>query len=75
MDLDQLATGKPRTIPRPPVTGRVVKIAGGVWVTPIGGDLRHPIGPCRGGVAAVVGDVVLLIFTQERPWIAQREDA
>jgi hypothetical protein len=50
-----------------------VKIDGGVFVAPIDSDLRHPAGPCRGFLDVVVGDVVLLIWTNERPWIAQKD--
>jgi hypothetical protein len=73
MDFDEVVTGKPRAIARPPVTGKVVKVddAGAAWVAPLGSDPRHPVGPCRGSAGAAAGDVVLLVFTQERPWITQ----
>lgn len=82
--LDSVLAGTPRTIDRPPATARVVRSdATGVWVAPLGGDVRHPIGPCRGGTRPAsgggterlpVGTVVLLVWTTERPWIARWEE-
>lgn len=62
--------GTPPRIERTPVTGRVTKVdAQGVWVVPIGGDLRTPVGPCRGPSDIPVGTIVMIIWTQERPWV------
>lgn len=55
---------------RPPVTGRVVRSdETGTWVAPIDGDQRHPLGPCRGPSDLEVGTIVMVISTQERPWV------
>lgn len=74
-DFEQVLNGRPHKIPRPPTTARVVRVDGGIFAAPLDADTRHPIGPCRGpgvGPAGVmVGDVVLLVWTNERPWIAQ----
>ena len=61
-------------------TGRVVRSdTSGVWVAPLGGDTRHPIGPCRGatrpdsegGVEQLPADtLVLLVLTDHGPWVA-----
>lgn len=77
---EDMLNGQPPRIVQEPVTGRVVRSdASGVWVVPLGGDTRHPVGPCRGGWrrndAGVlelvgVGVVVLIVWTQERPWVA-----
>ena len=62
--------GKPPAIQRTPVTGRVTKVdSQGVWVVPVDGDLRTPIGPCRGPSDIPLGTVVMVIYTQERPWV------
>lgn len=69
LGIDELR-GKPPKIQREPVTGRVTKVdTTGVWVVPIGGDLRTPVGPCRGPSDIPVGTVVMIIWTQERPWV------
>lgn len=69
LGVDELR-GKPPAITRGPVTGRVTKVdAQGVWVVPVGGDLRTPVGPCRGPSDIPVGTVVMVIYTQERPWV------
>ena len=69
LGVDELR-GKPPAIARGPVTGRVTRVDGqGVWVVPVGGDLRTPIGPCRGPSAIPVGPVVMVIYTQARPWV------
>lgn len=69
LGVDELR-GKPPGITRGPVTGRVTKVdAQGVWVVPVGGDLRTPVGPCRGPADIPVGTVVMVIYTQERPWV------
>lgn len=58
----------PAAITRSPVTGRVTKVDDdGVWVVPLDGDMRVPIGPCRG--TASVDDICLVVWTQERPWV------
>lgn len=62
--------GKPPSTPDEPVTARVVRLDGGAWVAVLDGDQRVPIGPCRGPAGLEVGDVVLVLFTNERPWIA-----
>lgn len=69
LGVDELR-GKPPAITRGPVTGRVTRVdAQGVWVVPVGGDLRTPVGPCRGPSDIPVGTVVMVIYTQERPWV------
>ena len=57
--------------PSSPTTCLVVrKDSKGAWVVPLGEDTRHPIGPCDvGDLTVAKGNIVLLIFTQERPWI------
>lgn len=65
-------------------TGRVVRSDDtGVWVAPVGGDTRHPLGPCRGATRPVgagpawerlpAGTVVLLVLTDDGPWVAAHE--
>jgi hypothetical protein len=92
--LEVLLDRRPAKQTRGPVTARVVRSdASGVWCTPLGGDVRHPIGPCRGATRRAftaadgtghrhdsveqlpVGMVVLLVFTDERPWVAAWEEA
>jgi hypothetical protein len=64
----QQLRGVPPKITRDPVTARVTRVdAEGVWAVPLGGDMRIPVGPCRG--TAAVGDVCLVIWTQELPWV------
>lgn len=69
--------GKPRKIERSPLTARVTKIdaEGGIWAAPVGGDHRTPVGPCRGSDLLKRGDVVLIVWTQERPWVLAGPDA
>lgn len=71
MDLSGISRIAARETPSPtqqPTTARVVKVTiDGVWAAPLGDDIRHPIGPCRG--VAAVNDIVLLVPTQERPWV------
>jgi len=63
--------GRPQTIDEGPVTAKVVRVAGGVYVVALDDDERDPLGPCR-GPSVQVGDSVLLIWTDnDRPWIAQ----
>jgi hypothetical protein len=58
----------------PPVTGTVVRADdSGVWVAPLDGDTRHPLGPCMGAGGCVVDDIVLLIQTDQGPWVAGRD--
>ncbi|MFW6776065.1 hypothetical protein ACOACO_17410 [Nocardioides sp. CPCC 205120] len=81
--LRQLASGRPPSIERPPSTGVVVRSdRSGVWVARIDDDTRDPIGPCRGGrrygaggvlERLPVGTPVLLVWTDERPWIAAHD--
>lgn len=93
--LEVLLERRPAKTSRGPLTARVVRSdASGVWVAPLGGDVRHPVGPCRGakrrkftdagdgGTAhrhdeleqLPTGTVVLLVFTDERPWVAAWEE-
>lgn len=66
----QQLRGSAPTINRTPITGRVTKIdEAGVWVVPIGGDQRTPVGPCRGPADIPVGTICMVIWTQERPWV------
>lgn len=67
-----LIEGRPAAAePELPVTGRVVKVTTeGAFVVPLEADTRYPIGPCRGPGGVTEGDVVLLVFTQDRPWVA-----
>lgn len=58
MDVDNslavLLDRRPAKTTRNPVTGRVVRSdSSGVWVVPLGGDNRHPAGPCRGATRRV----------------------
>lgn len=60
---------RPARRDRPPATARVVKRTNdGAWVAVLDDDTRHPIGPCR-GLRPAVGTVVLVVWTQERPWV------
>jgi hypothetical protein len=62
--------GTAPAINRAPITGRVTKVNGdGVWVVPIGGDQRTPVGPCRGPSDIPIGTICMVIWTQERPWV------
>ncbi|GAB3867400.1 hypothetical protein GCM10028801_41310 [Nocardioides maradonensis] len=62
--------GAPPKIDRPPLTGRIAKIdADGIWAVPVGGDNRYPVGPCRGRGPFELGDICLIVWTQERPWV------
>ncbi|MBZ5736499.1 hypothetical protein K8Z61_18565 [Nocardioides sp. TRM66260-LWL] len=66
--ISRLLSGTPPRLDRPPVTGQVVKVDDiGSWVAPIGTIADSPIGPCR-GPATAVGDVVLLVWTDDGPW-------
>lgn len=75
--LGQILTGggSPR-LDRPPATATVVRSdATGVWVAVLGADIRHPTGPCWGardhtGHQLAVGTVVLLVSTDQGPWVA-----
>lgn len=94
--LEVLLDGRPSRRTRASATARVVRSdTSGVWCVPLGGDTRHPFGPCRGATRRVftetgagdaahrhdqverlpVGMVVLLVFTDERPWVAAWEEA
>lgn len=83
-EFDAILDGRPASITRHPVTARVVRSDDtGVWAVPLGGDTRHPTGPCRGATRLTgalvrerlpVGVVVLLVWTQERPWVAGWEE-
>lgn len=68
-NLDQLGKAKDTTVVEGNHTARVVRVnASGVFVVPLGEDIDFIVGPCRGQVPDV-GDIVLLVHTQERPWI------
>ena len=55
-------------------TARVVRVdASGVWVALLGEPMEHPIGPCR-GVVPPADAVVLLVHTQEAPWVVAYEE-
>lgn len=89
--LEVLLDRAPARQAEPPETARVVRSdASGVWCAPLGGDTRHPIGPCRGGKRPVfvadpaphtevqalsVGTVVLLVHTDDGPWVARWEES
>lgn len=64
--------GRGQHAPDPkPQTARVIrKVGGEVFVAAVDDDTRHPIGPVRGGAGVPVGAIVLLIWTDESPWIA-----
>jgi hypothetical protein len=57
------------------ITARTTRVdASGVWVTPLGDDHRDQVwGPCR-GIVPPAESVVLLIQTQERPWVVAYEE-
>ena len=72
MDLSAYDTPPRRTSTgeqdRSAYTAEVTRVdESGVWAVPLGDDKLHPIGPCRG--TAAVGDLVLLVLTQEHPWV------
>lgn len=67
-------------------TGQVVRSdETGVWVAPVPGDTRHPLGPCRGATRPTSvpegleweqlpeGTVVLLVLTEAGPWVAAHD--
>lgn len=55
-------------------TARVVRVdASGVWVALLGEPMEHPIGPCR-GITPPEDALVLLIHTQEAPWVVAYEE-
>ncbi|TIC78774.1 hypothetical protein [Nocardioides sp. GY 10127] len=59
-----------------PVTAQIVRTDdSGVWAAQIGDDTRHPVGPCYGGAGLPVGTLVLLVDTDEGPWIAAAHTA
>lgn len=67
--IDQLR-GTPPTIHHDTAqTARVTSTDGGIWAVPLDGDMRVPIGPCRGSDGILVGQVCLLVWTKdELPW-------
>lgn len=70
-DVGRLLGDGPSRLARPPVTAQVVKVVDGqAWVAPLGTAVDAPIGPCLGPVT-VPGDVVLVVFTDAGPWVAQ----
>lgn len=55
----------------------------GVLVSEIGGDARHPVGPCSGATRRTatgalqrlpVGTRVLLVHTDDGPWVAAHDE-
>lgn len=72
MDFATLLTGGAQPVVRDPVTAVVTRSdETGVWVSTEGGDLAHPIGPCRGfaeDAGVDVGTNVLLVWTDDGPW-------
>lgn len=84
--LEALMNRRPRKITRDPSTATVARIdEEGTWVSVQGADPRQPIGPCRGGARLVDGDLfpadpiitvgtnVLLVWTNDGPWVAAVE--
>ncbi|GAA4117389.1 hypothetical protein GCM10022215_17960 [Nocardioides fonticola] len=66
----RLVGDTPGRFARGPVTARVVKVdPTGAWASPLGTSTDSPVGPCLGPSPAV-GSVVLLVFTDDGPWIA-----
>lgn len=75
---------QPGTRGSPPATARVIRSdTSGVWATPLGADTRHPYGPCRGAhrrdalgelEQLPVGTLVLLVLTDDGPWVAGWEE-
>ena len=72
---DDLVAHRPPRIDRPPTEAVVVQVANGqVFAAPIGGDTQQPLGPFRGkktvdGNPIPVGAHVLIVFTDDGPWI------
>lgn len=67
--LEVLLNRAPARKAEPPATARVVRSdTSGVWCAPVGGDTRHPIGPCRSATAVAVNELVLLVLTDDGPW-------
>lgn len=61
----------PTAIPNETQVGEVVTVHGSeIYVTVIGGDKNHPLGPCRGIKTGVKpGQMVLIVQTPQGPWI------
>lgn len=81
---DDYLGGRPSRATPTPVTGTVIRgDQSGVYVAPLDDDTRHPIGPCRGGIVGTGADahqlrrgtVVLVVFTDAGPWIANWDGA
>lgn len=73
MSVDDVVQRRAGRIDRPPCTATVTATTAttdGVYVVPLDGDSRNPIGPCYGGDGAPIGTLVLLIFTAGGPWVA-----
>ena len=70
-DYEDFATGRARRqTGADAFTGVVVRVEGGTFVAELDDDTDQPIGPCRGPLVDV-GDVVLVVWTAQGPWIAQ----
>ncbi|MBB3041029.1 hypothetical protein [Nocardioides soli] len=67
----QFLNGRPTVEAAEAVTAKVIRVDGGIHAVALDDDERHPIGPCRGPAEVQVGDIVLLIETNELPWVAQ----
>lgn len=64
----------PRRTDDRPVTAEVVLVDDtGIHVAPLGADTAQPVGPCR-GPALTVGDLVLLVWTDDGPWVVPQEN-
>ncbi|MDI6911487.1 hypothetical protein [Nocardioides sp.] len=75
MTLDQIVGQAPRTIDRPPVTAKIVRVDdSGIWAVPIGGDPRTPVGPCQGPTQVAVDEQVVLTWTPQGPWVQPAVD-
>lgn len=78
MDLTGAATATARATPAtPPQSTKTAQVVrsdeSGLWVVPLGEDINHPIGPCKGGWTAngtrvPPGALVALVLTADGPW-------
>lgn len=77
MDLSGFAgAAKGQPAPAPDTFTAIVVRAdeSGLWVAAVGDDIRHPVGPCRGGwtpngTRVPPGAVVMLVHTPDGPWV------